>query len=344
MLRQSDEKRPVLSICIPTYNRPVQLQRLLSRLLPQLTEETELIIRDDSPNQESRKIFDELISSIQPAGTWQYFQGEKIGLDAANLFLLEKAEGDYFWWFSDDDEMLPGAIGEVFSLIRRYPEIDAVWINFGFEGIDRLGVDFPDGFFKDGSEALEVLGTNIGLLSTYFLRREVALVYLPEARKHVKGFSFASTFVVISVLAGPGKFYFLRGPNFICYPTTTAEVMASQQKGAKNEGFNVYGVDFYNIIREFSGRFRRESIRKILSVNFGCLWRGMLVAWIGGWDTPKGKRWRMFKLYWSFPEFWLAICFFLMPVKINSFLYRIYKIFFSHRRFRLNWKKNFSDK
>jgi len=74
-------------------------------------------------------------------------------------------------------------------------------------------------------------------------------------------------------------------------------------------------------------------VRKVIKKSFASLWRGMLVGWIGGWDTPKGKRWRMFKLYWSYPECWIALPIMLMPLWVNRGLYRVYKIFFSHRKF-----------
>jgi hypothetical protein len=157
------------------------------------------------------------------------------------------------------------------------------------------------------------------------------------AKKHVVGFSFASTCVVLFILSEPGKFYFLRGPYILCHPTTTQEFKEKLVKDGRirNEAFNVYGVDFYNILGEFKGKFEKKAIRKILSVNFAALWRGMVVAWIGGWDTPIGKRWKMFKLYWSFPEIWLAMPIFLMPLFVNRFLYRIYKVFFNERKWVL---------
>jgi len=37
----------LLSICVPTYNRPVQFKRMLTGLMPQLTKEIELVIRDE---------------------------------------------------------------------------------------------------------------------------------------------------------------------------------------------------------------------------------------------------------------------------------------------------------
>lgn len=326
----------LLSICIPTYNRPDQFQKMLIGLLPQLTSEIELVIRDDSPNEETKEVFDRLIAEFRPAAGIRYFQGEKIGLDAANLFLLEKASGRYIWWFSDDDEFVSDAVGRALKLVRENPKIDCIWMNFESDLGDKkvIAIDRPEGFFRDGSEVLDVVGTNIGLLSTYFLNREKGLQSLPLVRRYVRGFSFASTMIFVSVLSGAGKFYFSRGPNLVCHPTTIEEIKESQKRGAKNEGFQVYGIDFYRMITAFRGKFSRRSIRRILKKNFGSLWRGMLVAWIGGWDSPYGKRWQMFKLYWNFPEFWPAVTFFLLPVALNKFFYRIYKLFFSHRRFR----------
>jgi len=58
----------------------------------------------------------------------------------------------------------------------------------------------------------------------------------------------------------------------------------------------------------------------------------------------------MFKLYWSYPECWIALPIMLMPLWVNRGLYRVYKIFFSHRKFvfgeRLNtfFRKDINEK
>ncbi len=328
----------LLSICIPTYNRPRDFQRMFRGLIPQLTSGVEVVVRDDSTNLETQEYFDR--SLLGNAINHQYYKGEKIGVDAANLFLIEKASGKYIWWFSDDDEMRPGAIAMVLELIKKFSEISFVWANFDYAKDGNPAVKREDGFFKDRNDVLETLGTNIGLLSTLIFKREEALLSLPAARKHIVGFSFAGLVPILTILSGPGKFYFLGGPYVLCHPTSLDEIkqITTRTGEIKNEGFNVYGVDFYNIVKEFEGKFSRRSIRKILTVNFAALWRGMLVGWVGGWDTPRGKRWKMFKLYWSFPEFWVALPLFLMPLWLNKLLYKVYKSFFSHRKFVLGRK------
>jgi len=331
---------PLLSVCIPTYNRPKDFERMLHGLIQQLTNEVEVVVRDDSPNLDTKEIFDRLLLGREI--NHKYFKGDKIGLDAANLYLIEKATGKYIWWFSDDDEMLPGAIARVLELIKAHSGISFIWANFAYDQENSLAVNREDGFFKDGNDVLITLGTNIGLLSTLIFSRAGALPTLNRAKKHVVGFSFAGLVPIFHILSGHGEFYFLRGPYIQCHPTTNQEIKQLTTKGGviKNEGFNVYGVDFYNIVMEFEGGFDKRAVKKMLATNFGALWRGMLVGWIGGWDTPRGKLWKMFRLYWSFPEFWIALPAFLMPLWVNKWLYKLYKVFFRHRKFKFGRKSD----
>jgi len=322
-----------LSICIPTYNRPEAFKRLSHHLLPQVDSRVEIVVRDDSPNDNSKEVFYELFDNTNIS--YKYFHDSKIGLDAANLFLLENASGDYIWWFGDDDELLEGGIKAVLDLIDKYNDLNFIWANFVWGDKRNLAVDRSDGFFESGGEILESLGTNIGLLSTYIVKRKTALGGLQRAQKHIHGFSFASTAIVLYAASEPGRSYFLRGPFIFCNPTTVDDIKSITVKDGdiNNDGFITYGVYFLELIEDFKDRFPAKSIRKILTVNFSSLWRGMLVGWSGGWDTPKGKRMTLLKYYWSYPEFWVAFPIMLLPRWLVTILYKVYKIFYSHRRF-----------
>ncbi len=323
-----------LSLCIPTYNRPEEFKRMLLGVLPQLNNEVEIVVRDDSQTSETKNIFDEL--TINKDINYQYYTGKKIGLDAASLFLFEHARGEFIWLFSDDDELLSGGIAEVLELIEAHDDLNAIWANFDSDLPSGLSVkNRTSGFFDSGSQALDIAGTGIGLVSTQIFRRKQGLLGFDIAKKHIVGFSFASTAVYLSVLAGPGKFYFMNGPYILCHPTKPDEIISITNSSGMivNNGFHVYGVEFHNIVREFEGRFDKKSVRRLLSVNFGALWRGMVVGYAGGWDTPKNKRLKMLKIYWSYPECWLALPILCMPRTVIKMLYQFYKIFFTRRKF-----------
>ena len=326
--------RPILSICIPTYNRPREFEKLLKQLIPQLDERFEIVVRDDSTNKDSIEIFESMTK--QKRYSTQYHKGEKIGVDAANLFLMEKARGNFIWWFSDDDILLNGGIQAAIKIINSNAEINFIWANFAYKEISNLVIDRPDGFFKNGSDVIRTLGVNIGLMSTYIVRTDIGRQGMSYARNHVHGFSFAATAIVVWILTQPGNFYFLRGPYILCNPTTIEEfkrIIVKKDGTVENPAFEIYGIYFYSMIMGLANHFEKNSVRRLLSLNFGSLWRGILVAWVGGWDTPQGKRMQMFKLYWSYPECWIALFLFCLPQATVKFLYKIYKIFFTHRRF-----------
>ena len=331
MDNKRNKKEPILSICIPTYNRPNSFKKMIEMLMPQLDEDIEIVVRDDSSDSKTEKIFKKATENSKSKK--QYFKGEKIGLDAANLFLLKKSRGSFIWWLSDDDLLLDNGIKTVLKLIKKHKNLNFIWANFAYNEISHLAVDREDGFFSDRNEVLISLGTSIGLLSTYILRREVAMSGIDYASKHVYGFSFASTSVVFWVLTLPGKSYFMRGPFILCKPTTVEEFKEMNKEKIINQVFEIYGVRFYNVVWGLRHHFDKKAIRIILRENFSSLWRGMLIAWVGGWENPVGKRWKMLKIYWSYPECWIAIILFLLPKSLNKIFYKIYKFFFFERKF-----------
>jgi hypothetical protein len=104
--------------------------------------------------------------------------------------------------------------------------------------------------------------------------------------------------------------------------------MVSKTGEINNPAFEIYGVNLHKIVREYSAYFLPNTIRQTLKKSFGQTWRGVMVGWIGGWDTPNGKRIKMLRYFWMFPEVWIAITLFLIPLPINKLLYRAYKFLF----------------
>jgi abequosyltransferase len=330
---------PLLSLCIPTYNRPHEFRRLAECLcLQDRIHEIELVIRDDSSNYDTFKVVNEILI---PAGIdVRYSRGEKIGVDSANLLLIETAVGKYVWSFSDDDEMRPGALAHVIGLLESDCDIRYIWANFDYQTDGRSVVDTACRYFASADDVINTLGVNIGLISTHVFHRTTALQVIELARQNLYGFGFAGLIPIFHIITSPGRSYLLGKSYILCNPTTQEEikVIVNRNGNIDNKGFEVYGVHFSRVVCLFKGRFSNMAVSKLLSKNFASLWRGMLVGWVGGWDSPDGKRLKMLKIYWNFPECWVALPIFCLPLPIVKIFYQIYKIFFTHRKFIL-WDK-----
>ncbi len=333
-LTQSRERNDILlSICILSYNQASEVERLLNSLASQITDEVEIVIRDDSTDNETELLV-ESFSKIIPI---RYFHGKKGGIDKTVIFLTQEAQGEFVWWMGDDD-VVPGGVGAVLDVIKQNRDVTFIWANYRLVNAIELAINLhANRLFVNRDELLELGGTGLGFVSATIFKRNLALPGIESSKKYI-GSLFVNLYLVLYVISQPGKYYHVQGPVVICHPMMSDEVKAIvvQSNGEIiNRGFEVYGITLPNIIREFSDAFSQGAIRRTIKNSYGQTWRGMLVAWVGGWDTPVGKRWKMFKYYWSFPEFWLAIPFFLMPLWANKSLYRIYKVFFSNRRWKL---------
>jgi len=323
--------QPLLSICIPTYNQPDAIERLLRCIFLEVNQEIEIIVKDDSSNDDTAAVVQEYSSKFPI----KYIRGQKEGLDTAILFLTKEASGKYVWWIGDD-AVVSNGVRRVMAFLKKnepaFVFLNCIDANSG-ESQFHIGLDKK---FKDGSEVLEeVLGGGLGFISATLFKRENAISGIESAKKYI-GTAYVNLYLIYHVLSQNGGLYYMSEPVIINYPTNTEEVVRIVKKKdgtIQNQAFQVFGINFFNITKAFRSKFKNRAIRKIVSESFAYTWRGVLVGWVGGWDTPIGKRWQMFKVYWSFPEIWLAMTAFLMPFWLNKVLYKIYGKFYSHRKF-----------
>ncbi len=322
------ESNLLLSICILAYNQPDEIERLLGSLVPQITNEMEIVIRDDSTDDDTEAIV-KRFSQILPI---RYYRGSKGGIDRTIIFLTEVARGKFVWWMGDDD-VVPGGVASVIEVIKRELEVSFIWANYRLVNGRRLAIDFPsDRFFESRDQLLELGGAALGFISSTIIRRDLALQGIEGSKKYI-GSAFVNLYLVLYVISRSSRHYYIRGEVVICHPTTNEEAKAAvvRESGEINNwAFEVFGVNFSNIVREFSNYFSPSAIRRTVKKCFGQTWRGILVAYVGGWDTPKGKRLRMIKYFWMFPEAWVAFVLFLIPLPVHKILYKFYKFIFKN--------------
>jgi glycosyltransferase involved in cell wall biosynthesis len=92
----------VVTIGMPVYNRPIELERALNAVLSQSYSNIEVVV---SNNSSSDVRVDELVRryAAKDARVKYYFQNNPLPVIDNFKFVLEKATGEYFMWLADDD-------------------------------------------------------------------------------------------------------------------------------------------------------------------------------------------------------------------------------------------------
>src|ERR1041384_5459909 len=99
---------PKLSICIGTYNRAEFLRCCLDSIVPQATDDCEIVISDNASTDSTAAIV-EAYRNLLP--NLRYIRHSvNVGLDRNFDLAVRAASGVYCWLFSDDDTLRPGAI------------------------------------------------------------------------------------------------------------------------------------------------------------------------------------------------------------------------------------------
>jgi glycosyltransferase involved in cell wall biosynthesis len=109
---------PLVSICIPTYHRPEYLRRAVASCLAQTYPHLEIIITDNSLNDETAKL----------AATWtdprvQYHSnGGNIGATNSANRAWSMAKGKYIKFLMDDDLIKPRALELMVKALEENPQ------------------------------------------------------------------------------------------------------------------------------------------------------------------------------------------------------------------------------
>lgn len=307
-----------LSICLPTYNQLGALKDLLESLVIQYDPQIEIVVRDDSTGTDTRS----LIAEFQKKMPIRYFHGEREGLDSAVIFLTEEARGVFIWWIGDD-VIAPGAIQRILTVINGNPDLTFIWANSSdITNSKALTVsDTQSRFYIDRNEPVKMGIGLLGFITATLIKREIALACLGSARKHI-GSAFVCLYIVLYVLSQQGKYYFLGAPCFYSKPKPSGEVRWYDQ-------FQVFGINLFKIVMEFNDRFDRRQIRKALSRNLALVVKAVIVERALGLNTgfasSSPKVAPLARLYWSYWVFWAALPMLLVPRKVLSKIYGLYK-------------------
>jgi abequosyltransferase len=110
-------KTPLLSICIATFNRAEYIGETLESIIPQVTDDVEIVIVDGASTDHTSSVVKHYIEVCKQI---RYIQlPSKGGVDQDFCIAVEHAKGEYCWLFSDDDLLKPNAVGTVLNEIPK---------------------------------------------------------------------------------------------------------------------------------------------------------------------------------------------------------------------------------
>lgn len=105
----------MLSICIPTYNRSLELSSLFSSLIAIKSLKIQLIVVDDGSNDDTFLCVEKFIEKLNIKYIFQENMGRSVALKNAIL----NADGKYCILMDSDDYFVEGGLDEIFNGIKR---------------------------------------------------------------------------------------------------------------------------------------------------------------------------------------------------------------------------------
>lgn len=110
----------LVSICIPTYNRPDLLKQAVLSALDQTYTDIEIIISDDS----SDDLSEIMLMTLGHSDKIRYYHNQPALKQASNVNqLFDLAQGDRLVLLHDDDLLLPTAIEDMLNCWQDHPDL-----------------------------------------------------------------------------------------------------------------------------------------------------------------------------------------------------------------------------
>ena len=134
--QKENRNEPLVSIGIPTYQRPIELRNTLKEILAQTYRNIEVVVSDNgSQGKEVNEVIEEFLKQDDRI---RYFrQSDNLGPVQNFQFVLEQSLGEYFMWCADDDWHAPRFVESLVEAMTHQPNAALAFSNF--KAIDTQG-------------------------------------------------------------------------------------------------------------------------------------------------------------------------------------------------------------
>ena len=320
-----------LSVAIPTYNGSYYIRETLDSIISQLDdidEEIEIVISDNASTDQTPEIIRGYRNKYPLI---KYFRNdENFGADRNFDLAIRRSTGGYVWLFSDDDKLKPGAIKRVLEVLKKYPNIGLIWVNYGIYNEDFSVCNMERRDLKTMADvycnSADEFYTTTHILSTAASTNIVKR----SSWNNVDRVKFiGSNFVHVGVISS----YLINESNAYCinYPYVMIR-MRGVSRWANKGKLLIYSVNLASIIRGLTKMgYKKDTINKVFDYIIPDMKKVCLGAKLQNVNLNLSLLKAMTKNYGKYPSFWLLdLPLLLLPnqiykSKITRLLYRIAK-------------------
>jgi len=167
-----------LSICIPSYNRPNELIRLLKSISKEVYCDIEIVISEDkSPRRKDINLAVENFKLSNPDLELIYSENEKnLGYDLNLKELIKKANGKFIMFMGDDDTFVTKNIFAYINFLKKNEEIGYILRRYSIIDLNNKKESFryfnSNKFFNPGLDSMLVMLRRSVFISGFCFKRE----------------------------------------------------------------------------------------------------------------------------------------------------------------------------
>lgn len=250
-------QQPLLSICVPTYNRGRFLKGCLDRIIGQIQKlpdptKVELFISNNASPDNT----DEIIQGAMKSGVpITYNKNEtNIGADRNFLICFKQATGKYVWLIGDDDYIVDGSIERILNILEG-PEIGMIHLKPPFASPKGI-VSYENVYDFIGEASIFLTFITASVINRSFVEQVNLEKYIGSYFLHLP--------LVLTAALGSNR-------NVVVH----AQTYEGSRDWANNGGYNyfrVFGVNYPKILKQFlystpEGRLTYEKEKKSMYQN-----------------------------------------------------------------------------
>ncbi|MGE3683337.1 MAG: glycosyltransferase family 2 protein [Bdellovibrionales bacterium] len=137
MKTMAQESTPLITVGIPTFNRPEGLARTLARIIGQTYTHLEILVSDN--HSDDARAVEEVLARYHHDKRLRFFRQERnLGSIGNFEFLVRQARGDFFLWAADDDELESTYVEALLAAFRSKP--GAAVAMTGYDVLDEMAM------------------------------------------------------------------------------------------------------------------------------------------------------------------------------------------------------------